>query len=81
MATNCHEMQHFLGQAGLLKTGRKDGTMYWQHLAKRLQLTRKACMPQVQLILILLNSFFKYEMIVYVWSVAEFLSNRWRPSM
>ncbi len=39
--------------------------MYWQHLSKRLQLTRKACVPQVQLILILLNSFFKYEMIVY----------------
>ncbi len=58
--------------------------MYWQHLAKRLQLTYKESMRATGTIdfnLTKLFFFFKYEMIVYVWSVAEFLSNRWRPSM
>ncbi len=55
--------------------------MYWQHLAETA--AYKESMRATGTIDFNLTKlfFFLYEMIVYVCSVAEFLSNRWRPSM
>ncbi len=56
--------------------------MYWQHLAETAAYKESMrATGTIDFNLTKLFFFFLYEMIVYVWSVAEFLSNRWRPSM